>query len=77
LIHIGVLRYLEEHDYTIKEIAGTSIGSLIGVLVALGKKSDEIYDLVAQIDNSDIIDIDRKNISIGGKNIIKKLQEIA
>lgn len=30
--HIGVLQYLQEKNITITEIAGTSIGSLVGAL---------------------------------------------
>ena len=34
--HIGVLRYLEEHNIPIDYIAGTSMGSIVGGLYALG-----------------------------------------
>jgi NTE family protein len=30
LAHIGVIRYLEEHDYQIRYIAGSSMGALVG-----------------------------------------------
>jgi len=37
LAHIGVIRWLEEHDYRIRHIAGASIGAVIGGIHAAGK----------------------------------------
>lgn len=37
LAHIGVIRWLEEHGYEIKSIAGSSMGALIGGIYATGK----------------------------------------
>ncbi|MFT6407248.1 MAG: NTE family protein [Arenicella sp.] len=37
LAHIGVIRWLEEHDYQIKSISGCSAGALIGGVYAAGK----------------------------------------
>ena len=45
-IHVGVLKYLEDEEYHIKSIAGTSIGALIGVMIASGMKSDQILNLM-------------------------------
>jgi NTE family protein len=75
-IHIGVLRYLEEHRYTITDVAGTSIGALIGALVAMGRTSDEIYTKIQTLSTKDIIDIDRQYITIGGTSIISQLEDM-
>ncbi len=40
--HIGVLRCLERHDFTIEAIGATSMGALVGVLYGLGYTPDEM-----------------------------------
>jgi NTE family protein len=50
LAHIGVLRTLEQYGFTIKAIAGTSAGGLIGALYAAGKTPAEIQDVVTHLD---------------------------
>lgn len=37
LAHIGVIRCLEEHDFDISYVSGTSIGALVGGIYAAGK----------------------------------------
>ncbi|MCG6887275.1 MAG: patatin-like phospholipase family protein [Proteobacteria bacterium] len=37
LAHIGIIRWLEEHDYEIQAISGSSMGALIGGIYAAGK----------------------------------------
>ncbi len=37
LAHIGVIRWLEEHDYQIRSVSGCSIGALIGGVYAVGE----------------------------------------
>jgi len=48
--HIGVLKVLEREEIKIDYIAGTSVGSLIGALYALGIDVQEIEDLVLKED---------------------------
>ncbi len=40
--HIGVLKYIEEMGIPVDYIAGTSMGSIVGGLYALGYSSNEI-----------------------------------
>jgi NTE family protein len=44
--HVGVLRVLEQHNIPIDVLAGTSIGSLVGGLYAMGRSIDEITRLM-------------------------------
>ena len=44
--HIGVLKYLEEAGIPIDYIAGTSMGSIVGGMYALGYSADEILDTI-------------------------------
>ncbi len=46
MAHIGVLKVLEEAGITPDYISGTSMGSIIGGLYAVGYSADEIYELV-------------------------------
>lgn len=48
IAHIGVLKALEEHNIYPDIIAGTSMGSLVGVLYAYGKNPDEIAELIKE-----------------------------
>ena len=54
LAHIGVIHWLEENDYKIQSIAGSSIGALIGGIYAAGKL-DEYEQWVRSITKVDII----------------------
>jgi len=53
LAHIGVIHWLEENDYNIRSIAGSSIGALIGGIYAAGKL-DEYEQWVRAIKKIDI-----------------------
>lgn len=47
--HIGVLRVLERENIPVDYIAGTSIGSVVGALYALGYSADEIEKIMLSI----------------------------
>lgn len=49
LAHIGVLEVLEEHNVPIDMIAGSSMGSIIGCMVAAGASARMIHGLAGQI----------------------------
>ena len=63
--HIGVLKYIEEIGLPIDYIAGTSMGSVVGGMYALGYSSDEILDIISSVDWDRLIsnDVDRNKIS--------------
>ena len=58
--HIGVIEELLKHDYEIKSISGSSMGSLIGALYACGKLQEykewvlglDLFDVASLIDLS-------------------------
>jgi NTE family protein len=50
LAHIGVIRYLEEHNIRVHAIAGTSMGSIIGGLYASGLDAAELERVARNID---------------------------
>ena len=53
--HIGVLKYLEELGIPIDYVAGTSMGSIIGGLYAMGYSPDELAQLIAEMDWSQYV----------------------
>ena len=54
LAHIGIIRWLEEHDFDIVSISGCSMGALVGGVYAAGKL-DEFERWVLAIDKFDLI----------------------
>jgi len=52
--HIGVIRWIEEHDLKISSVVGASMGALIGGCYAAGKL-DEYADWASAIRKSDIV----------------------
>lgn len=68
LAHIGVIRWLEEHGYRIRSIAGCSMGALIGGIHAAGKL-DDYEQWVRQIDRMDIFSI--LDFSLGNGGLVK------
>lgn len=67
--HIGVLKYIEEAGIPIDYIAGTSMGSIVGGMYALGYTSDEILDVISSVDWDRLISnkVDRRKTSFEGK----------
>ena len=67
--HIGVLKYIEEAGIPIDYIAGTSMGSIVGGMYALGYSSEEILNVINSVDWNRLIsnDVDRKKISFQRK----------
>ena len=67
--HIGVLKYMEELGIPVDYITGTSMGSIMGGMYALGYSADELADLIASLNWSVYMrnSIDRRYMSIANK----------
>jgi len=50
MAHIGILRAMERAGLTPDYITGTSMGSIVGGLYAIGYSADEIEDIASRID---------------------------
>lgn len=48
---LGVLKIMEKHGFEADMVAGTSIGSFVATLVAMGLKSEEIYEQFQSFEN--------------------------
>ena len=68
LAHIGVIHWLEENDYKIRSIAGSSIGALIGGIYAAGKL-EEYEKWVRAITKIDIVTL--LDLSWGASGLVK------
>lgn len=52
--HIGVIRRLQQEGFRIKAVAGTSFGGLVAVFYGLGYSPDEMEDMLASRDQSQL-----------------------
>lgn len=79
LAHIGAIRALEENDFTIESIAGSSMGAVIGGMHAAGKLED-YAQWVSQLKQSDVFRLVDWTLSssglIRGDKIIKRLKDM-
>lgn len=79
LVHIGVIDWLEEHDYKIESISGASMGALVGGIYAAGKL-DAYKKWVLTLDKGDVIKMLDLSFSLGGlfkgDKIINKLLDL-
>ena len=68
--HIGVLKYIEEAGIPIDYIAGTSMGSIVGGMYAMGYSPVEILNIISTVDWNRLIsnDVDRRKISFSQKS---------
>lgn len=68
--HIGVIKYIEELGIPIDYVAGTSMGSIVGGLYALGYDSDEMLDIISGVDWARLIsnNVNREKISFTEKS---------
>ena len=66
--HIGVIHWLEENDYNIRSIAGSSIGALVGGIYAAGKL-EEYERWVRAVRKVDIVTL--LDLSWGKSGLVK------
>lgn len=55
--HVGVLRWLEEHQVPVAAIAGTSMGALVGGAYATGMSAGDLQRLIAQTDWDEVFGV--------------------
>jgi NTE family protein len=79
LSHIGVIHWLEEHNYNIESISGCSIGALIGGVYAAGKLDDfeQWVSAITKVDIVTLLDLSwGKTGLVKGDKIINTLIEL-
>lgn len=76
IAHIGVIRYLEEQGARPIALSGTSMGSIVGSLYALGKSSHDMEAILANMSWLKMVDFDMKKGLLKGEKIEKYLDEL-
>jgi len=76
LAHIGTIKFLERHNLKPSEIIGTSMGSIIGALYALGETHKTIEAKLETLKAKDLFKIKYLQGKIEYKNAKKFLKEI-
>jgi NTE family protein len=75
LAHLGVIKALEERGFVPDAIAGTSMGAIIGALVATGMSPEDIMTAFNSVRRHELLDFGAMGGIIGGKGIENKLAE--
>ena len=78
IAHIGIIEWLEEHDYEIVAISGCSMGALVGGFYAAGKFK-EIKEWFLGLDNIELlklVDFKGSGGLISGTTLMEKLGDI-
>ena len=77
--HIGAIKVLEQHGYTITSVAGTSMGALVGAIYASGQLQ-EFEEWVRTLDVMEVLKLTDITLSskgfVKGKKVIEKMKEI-
>ncbi|MBI5830962.1 MAG: patatin-like phospholipase family protein [Armatimonadetes bacterium] len=79
LAHIGVIHWLEEHGFSIRSIAGTSIGALIGGVYAAGKlaQTEQWLRSVTKLDMVALVDLSwQRSGMLRGDKLINALKDL-
>lgn len=74
LVHIWVIKYLEEKNIKIWEIAWTSMWALVWALYSIWKKSDDLISIAKDLDYMKLIDFDLRYGFIKWEKIRKKIE---
>jgi NTE family protein len=61
IAHVGVLRGLEKHGVSVKAIAGTSAGGIIGAVSAKGITPDQIEEHIVNLDQNEFFKLSFSN----------------
>lgn len=76
ICHIGVIRFIEENDIQIHEVAGTSMGAVIAACFALWMSSQEMEKKLKEIHFLKLIDINFVEWMVSGNKVMKELEKI-
>lgn len=74
--HVGVIKVLEQNHVPIDYIVGTSLGSVVGALYAMGKSADQLTSILANIDwNQGFVDdLPRTRLPLRRKDVKDEFQ---
>lgn len=78
LVHVGVIKWLEEHNYKIESISGCSMGALVGGFYAAGKL-DIFTQWLRKVDGIDLLkllDFRGSGGFVSGDKIVAKMEKL-
>jgi len=78
MVHIGVIKCLEEHGYKIESISGCSMGALVGGFYAAGKL-ENYSEWLRKIDTLDmlkLLDLKGTGGLVSGETLMEKMKEL-
>ena len=78
MAHVGVIKWLQEHNYKIESISGCSMGALVGGFYAAGKL-DIFTEWLREVDGLSLIkllDFRGSGGFVSGDKIVAKMQEL-
>ncbi len=74
--HIGVIQYFQEHNISIDEITGASMGALIGAMYASGISPQVMQHILSQVSYGKLFDGSIDTGIFGGKKLTLWLESI-
>jgi NTE family protein len=57
--HVGVIKFLEEQGVEVTAVAGSSAGAIVGLFLAAGHSSDEMYQFLKDLEKRDLFTLSR------------------
>lgn len=76
LVHIWVIKYLEEKEVSVTEVSGTSMGAIIASFYAMWKSSSFIKKFAEEINFLKLLDFDLSNWLLKWDKICKVLKKV-
>jgi NTE family protein len=75
--HIGAIKFLEEQEIEVTAVAGSSAGAIVGLFLAHGLKSDDMYEFLKSLDRKELFSWASDSVGIFSLNRLeKRLKEI-
>ncbi len=78
IVHIGIIKWLEEHNYEIQSISGCSMGALVGGFYAAGKLDAyvEWLETIDILDMLKLLDFKGSGGFVSGEKLMQKLHSL-
>ena len=78
IAHIGIIKWLQEHNYEIQSISGCSMGALVGGFYAAGKLDAyvEWLETIDVLDMLKLLDFKGSGGFVSGEKLMQKLQSL-
>jgi len=72
--HVGVIKFLEEQGIEISAVAGSSAGAIVGLFLASGHNSDEMYQFLKDLQKRDLFTLGKSTGIFTMSRLEEKIQ---